>query len=136
MMGNTLPTPLYVLYQAKWHFSSGVVTLVFAAYAVGVVTALLFAGRSSDQVGRRPVLATALVFSATSAVAFILASGVGWLFAGRVLSGLSAGLVTGTGTATPHRHGRPLFGATSVDHGYGCGDRRTRARAPGGWILR
>lgn len=100
MMGNTLPTPLYVLYQAKWHFSSGIVTLVFATYAVGVVTALLLAGRSSDQVGRKPVLAAALGFSATSAAGFILASGVGWLFAGRLLSGLSAGLVTGTGTAT------------------------------------
>lgn len=99
MMGNTLPTPLYVLYQAKWHFSSGMVTLVFATYAAGVVAALLLAGRSSDQVGRRPVLAAALGLSAASAVAFILASGLVWLFVGRFLSGLSAGLVTGTGTA-------------------------------------
>jgi MFS family permease len=37
--------------------------------------------------------------SALSTVVFILAPSLGWLFVGRVLSGLSAGLVTGTATA-------------------------------------
>jgi MFS family permease len=99
MLGTTLPTPLYVVYQAQWHFSSGLTTVIFASYAVGVLAALLLAGRSSDQVGRRPVLAGALAFSAVSTVVFILSPAVGWLFLGRVLSGLSAGLVTGTATA-------------------------------------
>ena len=99
MLGTTLPTPLYVIYQAQWHFSSGIVTVIFASYAAGVLVALLLAGRSSDQVGRRPVMLTALGFSAVSTVVFILAPSLGWLFVGRVLSGLSAGLVTGTATA-------------------------------------
>jgi MFS family permease len=99
MLGTTLPTPLYVIYQNQWHFSSGLIALIFASYAGGVLTALLLAGRSSDQVGRRPVLGTAVTLSALSTVVFILASSVGWLFVGRVLSGLSAGLVTGTATA-------------------------------------
>jgi MFS family permease len=99
MLGTTLPTPLYVVYQAQWHFSSGLTTVIFASYAVGVLAALLLAGHSSDQVGRRPVLAAALAFSAVSTVTFILSPAVGWLFPARVLSGLSAGLVTGTATA-------------------------------------
>jgi MFS family permease len=99
MLGTTLPTPLYVIYQAQWHFSSGITTVIFASYAVGVLAALLLAGRSSDQVGRRPVLFAALAFSGVSTVVFILAPGTGWLFAGRVLSGISSGLVTGTATA-------------------------------------
>jgi MFS family permease len=99
MLGTTLPTPLYVIYQARWHFSSGITTVIFASYAVGVLAALLLAGRSSDQVGRRPVLFAALAFSAVSTVVFIFSPGVGWLFVGRVLSGISAGLVTGTATA-------------------------------------
>ncbi len=99
MLGTTLPTPLYVIYQVQWHFSTSLITLIFATYAVGVLTALLFAGPLSDQVGRRPVLAAAIGLSIVSAVTFILAPGVGWLFAGRVLSGLSAGLMTGTATA-------------------------------------
>ncbi len=99
MLGTTLPTPLYVIYQAQWHFSTSLITLIFATYAVGVLAALLFAGPLSDQVGRRPVLAAAIGLSIVSAATFILAPGVGWLFAGRVLSGLSAGLMTGTATA-------------------------------------
>lgn len=99
MLGTTLPTPLYVIYQGQWHFSSVIVTVIFAVYVAGVLAALLLAGRSSDQVGRRPVLAAALGLSALSTVAFILAPGVGLLFIGRILSGLSAGLMTGTGTA-------------------------------------
>jgi MFS family permease len=56
MLGTTLPTPLYVIYQAQWHFSPAVVTVIFAVYAAGVMAALLLAGRASDQAGRKPVL--------------------------------------------------------------------------------
>src|SRR5580698_1209314 len=99
MLGTTLPTPLYVIYQARWHFAAGIVTLIFAVYAAGVLAALLLAGRSSDQAGRKPVLAVALGASALSTVAFILAPDVGALIAARIVSGLSAGLMTGTATA-------------------------------------
>jgi MFS family permease len=110
MLGTTLPTPLYVIYQAQWHFSTSLITLIFASYAVAVLTALLLAGRSSDQVGRRPVLAAAICLSILSAITFILAPSVGWLFAGRVLSGLSAGLMTGTATAALTETARPGSG--------------------------
>src|ERR1700722_9979375 len=99
MLGTTLPTPLYVIWESQWRFSSGTVTLIFAVYAAGVLSALVFAGRASDQVGRRPVLGAALAFSACSTVVFILTPSVGWLFLARVLSGFSAGLMTGTATA-------------------------------------
>ena len=99
MLGTTLPTPLYVIYQAQWHFSAVIVTVTFAAYAAAVLATLLLAGRSSDQAGRKPVLAAALASSALSTVVFILAPNVGVLIAGRILSGLSAGLMTGTATA-------------------------------------
>jgi MFS family permease len=99
MLGTTLPTPLYVIYQAQWHFSAAIVTVTFAVYAVAVLATLLLAGRSSDQAGRKPVLAAALASSALSTIVFILAPNVGVLFAGRILSGLSAGLMTGTATA-------------------------------------
>jgi MFS family permease len=100
MLGTTLPTPLYVIYQAQWHFSAAIVTMTFAVYAAAVLATLLLAGRASDQAGRRPVLAAALASSALSTVVFILAPSVGVLFVGRILSGLSAGLMTGTATAT------------------------------------
>src|ERR1700761_1570053 len=85
MLGTTLPTPLYVIYQARWHFSSVIVTVTFAAYAVAVLATLLLAGRSSDQAGRKPVLAAALGASALSTVVFILAPDVVVLIAARIL---------------------------------------------------
>jgi len=99
MLGTTLPTPLYGIYQGQWHLSTVVVTVTFAVYAVGVLATLLLAGRSSDQAGRKPVLAAALASSTLSTVVLIVAPNVGVLIAGRVLSGLSAGLMTGTATA-------------------------------------
>jgi len=99
MLGTTLPTPLYVIYQDRWHFSDAMVTVTFAVYAVAVIVTLLLAGRSSDQSGRRPVLAAALGASALSTITFILAPGVAALIAARIVSGLSAGLMTGTATA-------------------------------------
>jgi MFS family permease len=105
LFGTTLPTPLYVLYQSRWHFSSGILTVLFATNAAAILIALLLAGHASDQVGRRPVLAVSLGCSALSAVIFILAPSLGWLFAGRALSGLACGLVSGTATAALAENG-------------------------------
>jgi MFS family permease len=100
MLGTTLPTPLYPIYQERYGYSGLLVTVIFAAYAVGVIAALLLLGRLSDQIGRRPVLLLGLGLSALSAVAFLAPLDLPALFVGRVLSGLSAGVYTGTATAT------------------------------------
>src|SRR4051794_41573420 len=44
MAFSTVPTPLYPLYMAKDGFSTFMVTVVFAVYAVGVVISLVLAG--------------------------------------------------------------------------------------------
>ena len=98
MTGTTLPTPLYGLYRDRLGFSATTQTTIFATYAVGVIVALVLAGQSSDRFGRRPVLLVGLAASALSAVAFLLPVGLETLFTGRLLSGLSAGLFTGTAT--------------------------------------
>ena len=99
MLGTTLPTPLYVIYQAQWHFSAAIVTVTFAVYAVAVLATLLLAGRSSDQAGRKPVLAVAL--GGQRAEHGRVHPGPRRRSADRqrILSGLSAGLMTGTATA-------------------------------------
>lgn len=99
MAGTTLPTPLYPLYQQAFGFGELLTTVVFATYAIGVVAALLLAGSWSDHVGRKPMLRAGLVLSAVAAIVFAVADSTAWLFAGRVLSGLSAGIFTGTATA-------------------------------------
>ncbi|WCD84508.1 hypothetical protein KPP03845_100831 [Streptomyces xanthophaeus] len=128
MAGTTLPTPLYGLYQEKFGFSELMVTVVYAVYAFGVIGVLLLAGNASDSVGRRPVLLAGLAFAAASAVCFLCATGLGWLYAGRLLSGLSAGLFTGAATAyvmeLAPRGGasRATFVATAANMGgLGCG---------------
>ena len=98
MVGTTLPTPMYALYSARMHFSVLTTTVVFAIYAGGVLAALLVFGRWSDTVGRRPMLLLAIAFALGSAGAFIAATGVDDLMLGRLLSGLSAGVATGTAT--------------------------------------
>src|SRR5579875_388320 len=100
MLGTTLPTPLYGLYREQFGFSELMITVIFATYAAGVIASLFLFGRLSDQIGRRRLLLPGLVFSALSAVCFLTADGLPLLLAGRVLSGLSAGIFTGTATAT------------------------------------
>jgi MFS family permease len=73
--------------------------VIYATYAGGVLFALLAFGRWSDAIGRRPVLLAGVVFALASAAVFLVAGSVSLLLVGRVLSGLSAGLFTGTATA-------------------------------------
>ncbi|WP_406406295.1 MFS transporter [Streptomyces halstedii] len=128
MAGTTLPTPLYGLYQDKFGFSELTVTIVYAVYAFGVIGVLLLAGNASDAVGRRPVLLWGLGCAALSAVCFLCATSLGWLYVGRLLSGLSAGLFTGAATAyvmelAPGRgSSRATLVATAANMGgLGCG---------------
>jgi MFS family permease len=99
MMGTTLPTPLYPLYDHAFGLAPVLTPVIFATYALGVVATLLFFGYLSDEIGRRPVMAAALCLSAASAVTFLFAHGLTALLTGRVLSGLSAGVASGTATA-------------------------------------
>ncbi|MFF9143351.1 MFS transporter [Streptomyces sp. NPDC014861] len=128
MAGTTLPTPLYPLYQEKFGFSELTVTVVYAVYAFGVIGVLLLAGNASDTLGRRPTLRWGLAFAAASAVCFLCADALGWLYAGRLLSGLSAGLFTGAATAyvmelaPPGGTARATLVATAANMGgLGCG---------------
>ena len=99
MVGTTLPTPMYALYGQQMHFAVLTTTVIYATYAGGVLFALLAFGRWSDAIGRRPILLAGVVFALASATVFLVADSVSVLLVARVLSGLSAGLFTGTATA-------------------------------------
>lgn len=99
MATSTLPTPLYVLYQRRDHFSSFMVTVVFAVYAAGVIASLFLVGHVSDWLGRRRVMATGLFINVASAFLFVIAPSLTGLVVARVISGLSVGLTTATATA-------------------------------------
>jgi MFS family permease len=91
LAGSSAPTPLYPLYQAEWGFSPITVTVVFSVYALGVLGALLVAGRLSDHIGRRPVLIVATLAQALTMLIFAYANDVTGLLVARVIQGLSTG---------------------------------------------
>ncbi len=96
---SAVPTPLYVIYQQRDHFSTVMITVVYAVYAIGVIASLFLGGHVSDWVGRRRVLVPALAVNALSAVLFITFPSLPGLIIARVVSGVSIGLTTGTATA-------------------------------------
>ncbi len=98
-MGSGLVTPLYDVYQRAFRFSEITLTLIYAAYVVGNLAALLFLGRLSDHVGRRRVALASVLLGLWSVLIFLLAQGTVWLYAARVLSGVAVGLASGTGAA-------------------------------------
>ncbi|NJP94814.1 MFS transporter [Nonomuraea sp. FMUSA5-5] len=99
MAANTVPTPLYPLYQQRDRFGVSTATLVYGVYAVGVLASLLLAGRVSDRAGRRPVLVVSVVVQALGVAAFVLWPGLAGLLIARVLSGLAVGLLTPAASA-------------------------------------
>jgi MFS family permease len=96
---SAVPTPLYVLYQRRDHFSTITLTVVFAAYALGVIASLFFGGHLSDWVGRKRMLVPALLINVVSGLIFIFAPSLPGLLVARIVSGVSVGLTTATATA-------------------------------------
>ncbi|WP_168015338.1 MFS transporter [Halomonas salinarum] len=123
MLGTTLPTPLYPVYQARFDFSQLTITVIFAVYALGVMGALVATGRWSDQLGRRPMLGAGLAAAAISDVIFLSSDGLSSLLVGRFVSGISAGIFTATATvavmelAPAAWSRRAAFLATAVNMG-------------------
>jgi predicted MFS family arabinose efflux permease len=95
LAASAAPTPLYAIYQARWHFTPITTTLVFGVYAVAVLASLLTLGKLSDHVGRRPVLLSALAVQAVSLLVFATAGGVPELLIARVIQGLATGAALG-----------------------------------------
>jgi MFS family permease len=99
MVAASAPSPIYVLYQAQWHFSELTVTVIYGAYALALLLTLLTVGGLSDFIGRKPVLVAGFAVLALSMVVFALADGVAWLYAARILQGLAAGALLGSVSA-------------------------------------
>jgi hypothetical protein len=91
---SSAPTPLYHLYQQAWGFSSALLTLIFAVYALSLLATLLVFGSLSDYLGRRPVIFLGLLLEIVSMVVFITATDVSGLILARVLQGVATGIAT------------------------------------------
>ncbi|WP_282373671.1 MFS transporter [Pseudomonas sp. PS02290] len=91
---SSAPTPLYHLYQQAWGFSSALLTVIFAVYALSLLATLLVFGSLSDYLGRRPVIFIGLLLEIMAMLLFIAATDVSWLIVARVLQGVATGIAT------------------------------------------
>lgn len=124
MASTSAPSPIYPLYLHRWGFSVTILTVVFAVYVAGLLSALLTVGSLSDHVGRRPVLVASLLVAAAGTAIFWAAGGVGWLVVARVVQGLATGMTTGAlaaGLVEFSPPGRPHLGPTMTAVGTSFG---------------
>ena len=105
-MASTAPSPLYEVYQARWHFSSAMLTAVFAVYAGPVMLTLALFGALSDTIGRRRMAFVAISTILIALVTLALARNVWWVFGARALQGFGVGIGATTLTAAVVDGGR------------------------------
>jgi MFS family permease len=91
-----VPSPLYVVYQHLWGFSPAMLTVIFAVYVVALIATLLTLGALSDYVGRRPVLAAAILLEAAALALFLAAGNVTVLLVARIVQGVATGAALST----------------------------------------
>src|ERR1700704_5679117 len=77
------PTPLYRLYQEHFGLTPAMVTVIFAAYVLSLLLALLTTGELSDHIGRRPTTVGALILNMVAMAMFITAGSGAALTAAR-----------------------------------------------------
>ena len=99
LYASATPSPLYAVYQQRWHFSTPMLTVIYATYPAGVLVALVLMGTLSDQLGRRPVLRWSLVGLLIAMGLFVFADSVAWLLAARAVQGLATGAALGAAGA-------------------------------------
>ena len=95
LAASSAPTPLYPVYRQEFGFSALTLTTIFASYVVALLLTLLTVGSLSDFVGRKPVLAIALVLEAGAMAVFLAADGTTWLMIARLVQGVATGAATG-----------------------------------------
>lgn len=98
------PSVLYPLYAQRWELTPAVTTAVFGTYPLALIITLVLFGGISDVVGRRRAMMSGVALITVSAIVFAAASGVGFLFAGRVLQGIGTGLALSAASAALVEH--------------------------------
>lgn len=100
-------TPLYSFWQQSLGFASGVLTVIFACYIIGLLLTLTVAGQLSDHYGRKALLLPCVGLAIIAAILFDQAHSIGVLMLARFLTGVSVGLVVSGGMANVVEHAQP-----------------------------
>jgi MFS family permease len=119
-------TTLLVVYRRELALSPSSLGLLFGAYALGLVPGLVFAGRASDDRGRRALVLPASVLAIVGSTILGFGShGFGVLLAGRLVYGLGMGAIMSPGSVwvqelSPPELG-PLRATLALSAGFGIG---------------
>lgn len=98
--GTNVSTPLILRYQDRLELSDTEAVGIFCIYVVGILLALLFAGRLSDRFGRRMIVLPSTALSAAGSLVLIGGQdSFATLLAGRFLLGAVSGAMLSVGTA-------------------------------------
>jgi MFS family permease len=90
------PTPLYHEYQEHFGLTPFVITIIFAAYVLSLLLALLTVGSLSDYIGRRPAILAALTVNVAAMILFMTAGSAAALIIARAIQGFANGLAITT----------------------------------------
>lgn len=98
--GTNVSTPLILVYQDRLGLSDSQAVGIFTVYVLGILLALLFAGRLSDRFGRRPLVLPATALSAVGSL-IMLAGKDSFvvLLVGRCLLGAVSGAMLSVASA-------------------------------------
>jgi hypothetical protein len=94
------PTPLYHEYQEHFGLTPFMITIIFAAYVLFLLLALLTVGSLSDYIGRRPSILAALALNALAMILFMTAGSAAALIVARAIQGFATGFAVTTLSAT------------------------------------
>jgi MFS family permease len=100
------------------------VTVIFAAYVLCLLLALLTVGSLSDYIGRRPAILSALVMNVVAMLVFMTARSAGALIVARAVQGFATGFATTTLGATildTDRERAPVLNSVTAFAGLSAG---------------
>jgi hypothetical protein len=96
MSFSTLPSPLYGLYRVRDHLSALMITVIYGIFAATTILTLLVVQPIAARIGRRGVMISAVVTMMVAAAVLAAWKALPGLFIGRLLTGASGGLASGT----------------------------------------
>ena len=87
-----VPVPLYAEYKIALGLTDADISLTMVSYLTGVLTTLFIGGSLSDALGRRPLVAAALLFGSLACALYIWLPNGAALQIARMVQGVSCGL--------------------------------------------
>ncbi|WP_431221612.1 MFS transporter [Serratia sp. L9] len=106
LLNSSAPTPLYPLYQHQLALTSVSLTLIYGAYAAGVLISLFGVGNMAGKVkDLRSMIVPALLVVLVGALLFAMADSFFMMFMARLLAGVGTGALTGAANIALVRFG-------------------------------